>query len=186
MNLPRARPGSRTPGESSAHVCAAGAGIFSRRCCCTPLSYLLFLNGAALHGCRFKHTYEVFPSRFSGTRASGPAPHRRYDTKTPIQNLVSERWGWLNLLVLNFPYHNRIMNGPGNPGIDSCAAPLAVCRERSASNHVSGAGLELSPASVTRYCPTATGRWRPRAHAPAVSLARRRVVLTACELSSSR
>jgi fatty acid desaturase len=69
------------------------------------VSYLLFLNALRFLDA-FQHTYEVFPSRSLAPAPPDPRRNRRYEYENTYSNLVSERWGWLNLLVLNFPYHN--------------------------------------------------------------------------------
>jgi fatty acid desaturase len=69
------------------------------------LSYVLFLNVLRFMDA-FQHTYEVFPSRSLAPAPPDPRRNRRYEYENTYSNLLSERWGWLNLLVLNFPYHN--------------------------------------------------------------------------------
>jgi fatty acid desaturase len=69
------------------------------------LSYLLFLSVLRFLDA-FQHTYEVFPSRSLAPAPPDPRRTRRYEYENTYSNLLSERWGWLNLLVLNFPYHN--------------------------------------------------------------------------------
>jgi fatty acid desaturase len=69
------------------------------------LSYLLFLSVLRFMDA-FQHTYEVFASRSLAPAPPDPRRNRRYEYENTYSNLVSERWGWLNLLVLNFPYHN--------------------------------------------------------------------------------
>lgn len=49
----------------------------------------------------FQHTYEVFP-------IGSPLPKRdrTYEQINTFTNLISRRYWWLNLLLLNFGYHN--------------------------------------------------------------------------------
>ena len=49
----------------------------------------------------FQHTYEVFP-------VGSPLPKRdrAYEQGNTFTNLISQRYWWLNLLLLNFSYHN--------------------------------------------------------------------------------
>jgi hypothetical protein len=54
----------------------------------------------------FQHTYEVFPSQSLTAAPPDPRRTRRYEYENTYSNLVAIRWPWLNLLVLNFPYHN--------------------------------------------------------------------------------
>ncbi|HIK54024.1 MAG TPA: fatty acid desaturase [Synechococcales cyanobacterium M55_K2018_004] len=49
----------------------------------------------------FQHTYEVFPM---GTPV--PKRDRAHEQANTFSNLVSQRYPWLNLLILNFSYHN--------------------------------------------------------------------------------
>ena len=49
----------------------------------------------------FQHTYEVFAI---GTPI--PKRDRAHEQANTFSNLVSQRYGWLNLLLLNFGYHN--------------------------------------------------------------------------------
>lgn len=49
----------------------------------------------------FQHTYEVFPI---GTPL--PKRDRAHEQANTFSNLVSQRYPWLNLLLLNFGYHN--------------------------------------------------------------------------------
>jgi fatty acid desaturase len=69
------------------------------------LSYLLFLHVLRFLDA-FQHTYEVFPSHSLAPAPADPRRTRRYEYENTYSNLLSERWSWLNLLVLNFPYHN--------------------------------------------------------------------------------
>jgi fatty acid desaturase len=69
------------------------------------LSYLLFLHVLRFLDA-FQHTYDVFPSPSLAPAPPDPRRTRRYEYENTYSNLLSERWGWLNLLVLNFPYHN--------------------------------------------------------------------------------
>lgn len=69
------------------------------------LAYMLFLHVLRFLDA-FQHTYEVFPSRSLAPAPVDPRRTRRYEYENTYSNLLSERWSWLNLLVLNFPYHN--------------------------------------------------------------------------------
>ena len=53
----------------------------------------------------FQHTYEVFPM---GSLL--PKRDRIYEHANTFTTLISERYWWLNLLLLNFGYHTPIMN----------------------------------------------------------------------------
>jgi fatty acid desaturase len=63
----------------------------------------------------FQHTYEVFASPSLAAALPDPRRDLRYEYENTYSNLVAERWGWLNLLVLNFPYHNAHHVRPSVP-----------------------------------------------------------------------
>jgi fatty acid desaturase len=78
------------------------------------LCYLLFLTVLRFLDA-YQHTYEVFASH--SLQAAPPDPKRdlRYEYENTYSNLIAVRWSWLNLLVLNFPYHNAHHVRPGVP-----------------------------------------------------------------------
>ncbi len=78
------------------------------------LSYLLFLHVLRFMDA-FQHTYEVFPSRSLAQAPRDPRRNSRYEYENTYSNLVALRWPWLNLLVLNFPYHNAHHTRTGVP-----------------------------------------------------------------------
>ncbi|NEQ25866.1 MAG: fatty acid desaturase [Microcoleus sp. SIO2G3] len=49
----------------------------------------------------FQHTYEVFP-----TSSPLPTRDRAHEQANTFSTLLTRRYGWLNLLLLNFGYHN--------------------------------------------------------------------------------
>ncbi len=63
----------------------------------------------------FQHTYDVFVSRSLAPAPADPNRNRRYEYEHTYSNLLSVRWPWLNLLVLNFPYHNAHHAQTGMP-----------------------------------------------------------------------
>lgn len=69
------------------------------------VAYLLFLHVLRFLDA-FQHTYDVFPSPSLAPAPADPKRTRQYEYENTYSNLLSERWRWLNLLVLNFPYHN--------------------------------------------------------------------------------
>jgi fatty acid desaturase len=69
------------------------------------LAYLSFLHVLRFLDA-FQHTYEVFPSPSLAPAPADPKRTRQYEYENTYSNLLSARWRWLNLLVLNFPYHN--------------------------------------------------------------------------------
>ena len=78
------------------------------------LSYFLFLNVLRFMDA-FQHTYEVFPSRSLEPAPADPRRNRRYEYENTYSNLLAVRWKWLNLLVLNFAYHNAHHARSGAP-----------------------------------------------------------------------
>jgi fatty acid desaturase len=78
------------------------------------LAYILFMTVLRFMDA-FQHTYEVFASPSLAAAAPDPRRDLRYEYENTYSNLVAERWGWLNLLVLNFSYHNAHHVRPGVP-----------------------------------------------------------------------
>jgi len=92
-----------------------GLALLSPKCALLyALAYLLFLTVLRFLDA-FQHTYEVFATRSLAPAPADPRRDRRYEYEHTYSNLLSERWGWLNLLVLNFPYHNAHHVRPGEP-----------------------------------------------------------------------
>lgn len=78
------------------------------------LSYFLFLHVLRFMDA-FQHTYEVFPSHSLEAAPRDPRRNSRYEYENTYSNLVAVHWTWLNLLVLNFPYHNAHHTRTGVP-----------------------------------------------------------------------
>jgi fatty acid desaturase len=78
------------------------------------LAYFLFLNVLRFMDA-FQHTYEVFPSRSLEPAPVDPRRDRRYEYENTYSNLLTQRWPWLNLLTLNFAYHNAHHARSGEP-----------------------------------------------------------------------
>ena len=78
------------------------------------LSYLLFIHVLRFMDA-FQHTYEVFPSHSLSPAPPDPRRTRQYEYQNTYSNLLATRWSWLNLLVLNFPYHNAHHTKTGVP-----------------------------------------------------------------------
>ncbi len=73
------------------------------------LAYIGFINILRFLDC-FQHTYQVF--RVDQTL---PRYDLAYEEAHTFSNILSRRWRWLNLLFLNFGYHNahhRVMRCP--------------------------------------------------------------------------
>lgn len=87
-------------------ACFALLGFFSLKALALyAVVYVLFL-----HVMRFfdvhQHTYEVWEALERPRAASDARFDRDYEQHNTFSNLLSTRFPWLNLLVLNFPYHN--------------------------------------------------------------------------------
>lgn len=78
------------------------------------LAYALFLTTLRFMDA-FQHTYEVYVSRSLDAAAPDPRRDLRYEYENTYSNLLTERWAWLNVLVMNFPYHNAHHVRPGVP-----------------------------------------------------------------------
>ncbi|MGC1458153.1 MAG: fatty acid desaturase [Steroidobacteraceae bacterium] len=78
------------------------------------VSYLIFLHVLRFMDA-FQHTYDVFPSRSLSAAPPDPRRTRRYEYENTYSNLLATRRTWLNLLVLNFPYHNAHHTKTGVP-----------------------------------------------------------------------
>jgi fatty acid desaturase len=78
------------------------------------LAYVLFLHVLRFMDA-YQHTYDVFPSRSLEPAPVDPRRNRRYEYENTYSNLVAVRWPWLNLLTLNFAYHNAHHARSGEP-----------------------------------------------------------------------
>lgn len=63
----------------------------------------------------FQHTYPVVPLLSRETPPGIERPDPRFEYENTFSNLASRRRPWLNLLVLNFPYHNAHHEKPAVP-----------------------------------------------------------------------
>jgi fatty acid desaturase len=96
-------------------VCfAALASVSVKAVVLYALAYVIFLNVLRFMDA-FQHTYEVFASRSLEAAPADPRRDLRYEYENTYSNLIAERWSWLNLLVLNFPYHNAHHVRPSMP-----------------------------------------------------------------------
>jgi fatty acid desaturase len=78
------------------------------------IAYVLFLTVMRFMDA-FQHTYEVYASHSLAAAAPDPRRDLRFEYENTFSNLLGERWRWLNLLVLNFPYHNAHHVRPAVP-----------------------------------------------------------------------
>lgn len=63
----------------------------------------------------YQHTYDAFAVLEEGDIPADKLRDRAYEQENTFSNLVSLRWPWLNLLVLNFTYHNAHHDKPVAP-----------------------------------------------------------------------
>jgi len=54
----------------------------------------------------FQHTYEIFETLEQKRGEEAKRFDRKYEHENTYSNLISRRYPWINLLVLNFSYHN--------------------------------------------------------------------------------
>jgi len=69
------------------------------------VAYLLFLTVMRLFDA-FQHNYEIYYTLDTPDVVPPHRGNREYEERNTYSNLISRRWPWLNLLALNFPYHN--------------------------------------------------------------------------------
>jgi fatty acid desaturase len=81
------------------------------------LAYLMFVSVLRFMDA-FQHTYDVFATRSLDAAPDELVRDRRYEYENTYSNLVSLRAPWLNLLVMNFPYHNAHHTRPAVPWHD--------------------------------------------------------------------
>lgn len=63
----------------------------------------------------FQHTYPLVPLLSRETPQDLERPDHEFEYRNTFSNLASRRWPWLNLLTLNFPYHNAHHEKPAVP-----------------------------------------------------------------------
>ena len=79
-----------------------------------PFAYLLFLTVMRFMDTH-QHTYEVFETLDKERGEEARRFNAEYEQRNTFSNLVSERYPWLNLLTLNFGYHNAHHARPTTP-----------------------------------------------------------------------
>jgi fatty acid desaturase len=95
-------------------LAAALAAIAPKALLLYALAYLLFLSALRFMDA-FQHTYEVVATRSLVRAPESSARDRRYEYENTYSNLLSMRRPWLNLLTLNFAYHNAHHARPAVP-----------------------------------------------------------------------
>ncbi len=79
-----------------------------------PIAYLLFLSVMRFMDVQ-QHTYELFETLDSPRGAEAKLRDREFELANTYSNLLSVKHPWVNLLVLNFSYHNAHHQQPGTP-----------------------------------------------------------------------
>ena len=79
-----------------------------------PIAYLIFLTIMRFMDVH-QHTYELYETLDRKRGAEAKLHNREFEQNNTYSNLLSEKRPWINLLVLNFPYHNAHHQQPGKP-----------------------------------------------------------------------
>ncbi len=79
-----------------------------------PVSYLMMLTVLRFMDAH-QHTYDLFETLERQRGAEAKRFNKVFEQRNTYSNLLSERLPWLNLLVLNFPYHNAHHERPVAP-----------------------------------------------------------------------
>jgi fatty acid desaturase len=93
---------------------AALAVVSIRAVLLYALSFLIFVSVLRFMDA-FQHTYDVFASTSLDSAPVDPKRDLRYEYENTYSNLIGEHFWWLNLLVLNFAYHNAHHVRPSLP-----------------------------------------------------------------------
>ena len=77
-------------------------------------AYVLFLTVLRFADA-YQHTYDAFAMLGADRIPNDKLRDRAYEQSNTYSNLVSVKYPWLNLLLLNFPYHNAHHEKPAVP-----------------------------------------------------------------------
>ena len=108
------------PGRTAATLAARIAGfavlgvISPKALALYALAYILFLHVLRFMDA-FQHTYEVVAAEHADALVAARQYDRAYENENTYSNLVSVQQPWLNLLTLNFAYHNAHHAKPAAP-----------------------------------------------------------------------
>jgi len=78
------------------------------------ISYLMFLTVMRFMDVH-QHTYEIFETLDQPRGPEAKQFDHDYEQRNTFSNMISQRHPWLNLLVLNFGYHNAHHEKPTTP-----------------------------------------------------------------------
>ncbi len=79
-----------------------------------PLAYMLFLTVMRFMDVH-QHTYDLYETLDKKRGEEVKQYDREFEQLNTYSNLLSEKFPLINLLVLNFPYHNAHHQQPGRP-----------------------------------------------------------------------
>ncbi len=79
-----------------------------------PLAYMIFLTVMRFMDVH-QHTYDLYETLDQKRGDEVKKYDREFEQKNTYSNVLSMKYPWLNLLVLNFPYHNAHHKQPGRP-----------------------------------------------------------------------
>lgn len=79
-----------------------------------PLAYMIFLTVMRFMDVH-QHTYDLYETLDRKRGDEVKKYDREFEQKNTYSNVLSMKYPWLNLLVLNFPYHNAHHQQPGRP-----------------------------------------------------------------------
>lgn len=78
------------------------------------VAYLLMITVLRFADC-YQHTYDAYAILDKDKIPQDRLRDAAYEQANTYSNVVSLRWPWLNLLLLNFPYHNAHHEKPAVP-----------------------------------------------------------------------
>ena len=93
---------------------AALAWFYPRALLLYVLAYLIMVTVLRFADA-FQHTYNAYAILESDKVPADKLRDKAYEKANTYSNLASLRWPWLNLLLLNFPYHNAHHEQPVVP-----------------------------------------------------------------------
>jgi fatty acid desaturase len=93
----------------------ATLGVFAPRALFLyGVAYLLMISVLRFADA-FQHTYDAYAIPDSDPVPADRVRDKAYEQAHTYSNLASLRWPWLNLLLLNFPFHNAHHDKPTAP-----------------------------------------------------------------------